>query len=98
MRYKTLPTKGDVDPEMALLQGAYALDAAAEVAEKTNDVEGLLNAAAMWMKYSEAFDHYASNAMPTPDQILGDKKFQIGFGLAPEEEPIAANEEDELDD
>lgn len=97
MTYKKMPASGNVDGETALLQGAAALDAAAVVAEKTNDVEGLLNAAAMWLRFSEAIDHYATvaNAEEAKQQeILKGSTIQIGF-QANSGEIVAEEEENE---
>jgi hypothetical protein len=77
MRYKPMPTKGDINPETALIQGAYSLDAAAEVAERNNDVEGLLNVAAMWVKLSQDFDAFASGALPTEENSRSN--IAVGF-------------------
>lgn len=56
MKYKALPVACDITQETVLLQAVRALDCAALAAEKTSDVEGLLNVAAMWMKFTESLD------------------------------------------
>lgn len=80
MRYKALGPKEDVDPEKCLLQAAQALDAAAEVAEVTNDVEGLLNVSAMWIKFSESVSSFAEFASSHPGEDHESKsKIETGF-------------------
>lgn len=109
MRYKALPKESEVNPEVALLQGALALDAAAEMAEKLNDVEGMLNVAAMWMKFSEGLHGFIEKAQEAEEKAeLKDKegemvktiasKIEVGFqGSKPEADPITVEEEDEVD-
>lgn len=102
MRYKALRRNGEIDAEVALLQGIQALDAACEVAEKTNDVEGLLNGTAMWMKLSETIQGFAEKAAEEarPEGIVKttEPKIEIGFQCAkPDTEPIIA-EEDEVNE
>ena len=81
MRYKA--TRGDIDSQTCLVQAANALDAAAERAEATNDVEGLLNVSAMWMKFSETVENFANYKQ---EQIISEQmaqtspgQFQTGF-------------------
>lgn len=97
MKYKPLPKNSDIDSEVALLQGLLALDTAGEVAEKLNDVEGLIQVSAMWMKYSETIHGFAEAAARGGEtvSISGDPKFRTGFQAAPVEEIIF--EEDEED-
>lgn len=108
MRYKPLPKESHIDPEVALLQGALALDAAGEMAEKLNDVEGLLNVSAMWMKFSETIHGFAEAVEKAEEKAdlkakegemvkNSQPKIDMGFQRAPEpeEEPIMANEEEE---
>lgn len=90
MRYKVLPKDSAIDSEVALLQGLLALDAAAEMAERLNDVEGMIQVSAMWMKYSESIHGFAE-AMERvkEDQNIstsGDPKFRTGFQSSPAEE------------
>lgn len=56
MKYKALSVVCDITQETVLLQAMRALDCAALAAEKTSDVEGLLNVAAMWMKVTESLE------------------------------------------
>jgi hypothetical protein len=63
MKYKPMARDAEVNEASSILQAVYALDAAGVVAETTNDVEGLLNVAAMWMKLGEA----AGQFMPMID-------------------------------
>lgn len=96
MRYKALSKNCDIDSEVALLQGLLALDAAGEVAEKLNDVEGLIQISAMWMKYSETIHGYAEagEAARQSISISGDPKFRTGFQSSSSEE-ITFEEEQE---
>lgn len=108
MRYKALLKDSDIDPEVALLQGALALDAAGERAEVMNDVEGLLNVAAMWMKFSETIHGFAEKVQQAQEKAdlkaregemikTTDPKIDVGFQRSvPDVEPIVV-EEDELD-
>jgi len=85
MRYKVLPKEGDIGPEEALIQATLALDAAGIMAEKINDVEGMLAVGAMWMKFSEAITHYTDpEAQRTPINAGGNNyKTGVGFQAAP---------------
>lgn len=90
MRYKSLPASVDIDPEVALLQAVRALDAAAETAERINDVEGLLNTAAMWMKLSGSIEIVAED---DPKYVrTTEAKFETGFQRT---DIIAEGEENE---
>lgn len=107
MRYKSLPRDSDIDPKVALFQGALALDAAAETAEKINDVEGLLNVAAMWMKFSEQIEGFAEKVEETAEEAelkaregeivkATANKIEMGFCLpSPEADPITVEEEED---
>lgn len=93
VRYKALPKDSDIDSEVALLQGLLALDAAGEVAEKLNDVEGLVQVSAMWMKFSETIQGFAEAAGQNIS-ISGGPKFRTGFQSGVQEE-ITFEEEQE---
>lgn len=104
MRYKALPRDAEIDPEVALLQGASALDAAAEVAEKLNDVEGLLNVSAMWMKFSESIQGFTDRLEEAAakaehkakeGEIVRTSTSKIEMGFQPE--PAIIIEENEED-
>jgi len=80
MRYKVSGTKDEISPEVSLIQAASALDAAAETAERMNDVEGLLQAAGMWMKLSDTIIQFATNLpVEHEEKISEPKKMSIGF-------------------
>lgn len=93
MRYKPLSPKAEIDAEMALLQAVSALDAAAETAEKVNDVEGLLNTAAMWMKMSGTIGHFAEAVAEAEKEevVKTSPRIEMGFCAA----EIIAEEDDE---
>lgn len=81
MRYKA--SRGDIDAQTCLVQAASALDAAAERAEQSNDVEGLLNVSAMWIRFSETVENFSNYKQ---EQVVGDNltqmapgQFQTGF-------------------
>lgn len=81
MRYKA--SRGDIDSQTCLIQAASALDAAAERAEQSNDVEGLLNVSAMWIRFSETvenFNNYQKEQVVV-DHLTETKtgNFQTGF-------------------
>lgn len=105
MIYKKLPKDSEIDPEVALLQGASALDAAGEKAELLNDVEGLLNVAAMWMKFSEQIQEFASKVEEATqkaieaEEIVKSKqsKIEMGFCIPTDEPEIIADEGEEID-
>lgn len=69
MKYKPLPQKADINFLQMMTQAVSTLDAAAEVAERTNDVEGLINTAAMWMKMADIVEGIVAESMlgPFPD-------------------------------
>jgi hypothetical protein len=107
MRYKPLPRDSHIDPEVALLQAASAMDAAGEMAEKLNDIEGLLNVAAMWMKFSEDIHGFAEAVEKAEEKAdlkaregemvkSSSSKIDMGFRPStPDEEPIVIVEEEE---
>lgn len=107
-RYKALRRDADIDPEVALIQGALALDAAGEIAEKTNDVEGMLNVAAMWMKFGESIQTFAEKAEEDAEKAelkaregevvkSGAGKIEMGFQRFIEQpEPVIAEEEENV--
>lgn len=99
MKYKSMPRTGNVSSEIALIQGLHTLDAAATVAEQTQDVEGLLNVAAMWMRFGEVMDAYANGVQPsgTEDKVFVERQFETGFGISHHEDEIAADEEENND-
>lgn len=110
MIYKKLPRQSVIDPEVALIQGAYALDAAGTLAENLNDVEGLLNVAAMWMKFGESIQGYAekveedekkAEAKAKEGEIVkaSSPKIGVGFQCAEPVEPeeITVEEGEEID-
>jgi hypothetical protein len=80
MRYKVSRITDEISPEVTLIQAASALDAAAETAEKMNDVEGLLQTAGMWIKLSSTIMDFAS-AFPTVEheEKIGEPKMSVGF-------------------
>jgi hypothetical protein len=78
MKYKGLSKDAEVDEKSSLLQATFALDAAGEVAERTNDVEGLLNVAAMWMKVGEAVGQFAP-VVPLGKEGLSVTTIPTGF-------------------
>jgi hypothetical protein len=84
MKYKPMPRRGNVSPDAALIQAMYTLDAASQAAEKTDDIEGLLKAATMWVKVSEALDAYASGQKIEVEEIFKDPGFKTGFQKAEE--------------
>lgn len=96
MRYKPLPDEADIGPEESLIQAAYALDAAASMAQKKGDVEGMLAAGAMWIKFGEAVQGFAVEEVRAAE-ILGGKepKMQLGFQGAPVDEITIEGEVDE---
>lgn len=99
MAYKRLPAKGDVDPEQALIQAIYALDSACVVAEKINDVEGLLNGAGLWIKVSEAMDEFAAGktkVIENGELVKSDSKIETGFQRSePVPDDITVEEEND---
>src|SRR4051794_13731362 len=95
--YRPIKRNADIDAEVALIQAATALDAAGVVAETTNDVEGLLNVVAMWMKYGEAltnFTEYVESQGATKQVV---KEVQTGFQRSVPVEPNITVEENEDD-
>jgi len=108
MKYKSLPKDSDIDPEVALLQGATALDVAGEIAERMNDVEGLLNVAAMWMKFSEQIQEFgekveeaekkAENKAKEGEIVkTSTPKIEVGFQCEPDPEEIIVEDGEEID-
>ena len=84
MRYKPMPKDSDIGPEETLVQTAYALDAAGVMAEKLNDVEGMLSVGAMWMKLGETISNMIV-AEEKPKEVIGSKHATgVGFQAAPE--------------
>lgn len=79
MRYKATGPKDQIDAELCLVQAASALDAAAERAEQVNDVEGLLNVSAMWIKFSEAVENFARYKQEESPQEIEGGKLATGF-------------------
>lgn len=111
MVYRKLPRNSVIDPEVALLQGAGALDAAGVIAENMSDVEGLLNVAAMWMKFGEHIQGFvekveeaekkAENAAREGEIVkVTTPKIEMGFQCEkPEADPeeITVEEGEEID-
>lgn len=107
MVYKSLPKDSIIDPETALLQGAAALDAAGVVAEKMSDVEGLLNVAAMWMKFGEQIQGFVEKVEEADKkaeekakegEIVRTNPGKIDMGFRPPSEPeIIVEEGEEID-
>lgn len=101
--YKPLKANAEIDAETALLQAAAALDAAGHTAEKVNDVEGLMNVAAMWMKMSDTITNFTEYV----EQKVGEQggsdvfktspKIEVGFQRAPVEPEIIVEEEENED-
>lgn len=81
-RYKPTGPRALIDAEACLLQAASALDAAAERAENTNDVEGLLNVSAMWMKFSETIEGLAQHRLEQDSPMRSNQEFTTGFQAA----------------
>lgn len=79
MRYKPLPRSVNIGVDTLMVQAASTLDAASEVAETQNDVEGLLNVAAMWMKMAEGMDIMMQNRPPMEDESVKSSTIKTGF-------------------
>ena len=77
MTYKPMNKKGDINAEDMLIQGAFALDEATQLAAKNNDVESLMSLTALWVKMSEEFHIFAAGAMP--DHAPAQSKIATGF-------------------
>lgn len=97
--YKPLPKDADIDPEVALLQSASALDAAGRMAEKLNDVEGMLNVAAMWIKFGEGVYELTSKTEEDLDKAVeagkaARAKIDVGFQVTREEDDGRVDGED----
>jgi hypothetical protein len=92
--YKRLSSKIEIDLETVLLQAASALDAAGVIAERNNDVEGLLNVSAFWMKFGDTLQE--ATASVVEEDMLGTKKFETGFQRIMVTE--AAESDEEVDD
>lgn len=101
-RYKAIGPHAEIDTEVALLQTAACLDAAAIVAERMNDVEGLMNVAAMWMRYGEAltnFTEYAEQQDAARKQIVYQSpKLSTGFQRSDQHDPNIFTEGEKSDD
>jgi hypothetical protein len=98
MIYKKLVRGEDIGAETGLIQSAYALDAAAVTAERQNDVEGMLNVAAMWMKFTDTIVNFHEHVETEKEGEMiktAEAKIEIGFQRSPAEEPIVVEEEDE---
>jgi len=93
-RYKVLSRDAEIDAEVALLQGAMALDAAGEIAEYNRDIEGLLKVSALWMKFSEGIQGFAEKMQEQEEDLvkMDDKKIEIGFCAPSEQITIEENE------
>jgi len=79
MKYKSSGIRDEINPELTLIQAASALDAAAETAEKLNDVEGLLQAAGMWIKLSDTIMQLTSSLPVEHEAKSNDPKVSVGF-------------------
>jgi len=92
-----MPQGSDIGPEESLVQTAYALDAAGVMAEKLNDVEGMLAVGAMWMKLGETISNMVVvEPEPKPSDIIGSNhKTGVGFQAAPVEQDDAIIIEEE---
>lgn len=111
MKYKSLPKDAQIDPEVALLQAASTLDVAGETAERMSDVEGLLNVAAMWMKFGEQIQTFAEKVEEAEKKAehaakegeivkTSQPKIEVGFQCPkPDDEPeeITVEEGEEID-
>lgn len=104
MRYKTLPKGVEIGPEEALLQSASAIDAAGAMAEQNRDVEGLLEVAALWMKFCEGIVGFSEKVEEAQDkQELKEKELvkgntRVGFCLPEpdsDDEGITVEEDDD---
>lgn len=96
--YKPIRRNADIDAEVALIQAAIALDAAGVVAETTNDVEGLLNVVAMWMKYGEALTNFTEYVeQEEAKKVVKESAVQTGFQRSAPVEPDITVEENEDD-
>lgn len=82
MKYKPLPQKAEINFAQMMTQAVSTLDAAAEVAERMNDTEGLINVAAMWVKMADILDGIVAEGILSPFPEDGDKtipKVPTGF-------------------
>jgi hypothetical protein len=99
LKYKVLPSNAEIDPEVALLQSALAVDAAIKLAEANRDVDGMLNGSALWLKISESihdFSDRVQKAEQEHEEIVkaGISKIQTGFCVPdPESADIIAEED-----
>ncbi len=87
MKYKSLPKNSDIDAEMALLQSASLLDIAAETAERMNDVDGLLNTAALWMKFGDQIYGFAEKVGEDKSadiMKMSESRLKLGFQTSEE--------------
>lgn len=85
MRYKPTGPRQDIDAQVCLVQAASALDAAAERAEQTNDVEGLLNVSAMWIKFSETVENFLAYSHELAASDGSEPKITTGFQASAKE-------------
>lgn len=82
MKYKPLPQKADINFAQMMTQAVSTLDAAAEVAERMNDAEGLINVAAMWIKMADILEGIVAEGMLSPfpeDEDKAMMKVPTGF-------------------
>lgn len=97
MTYKILPKDAEIDPEVALLQSALAVDAAIKMAEANRDVDGMLNGSALWLKISESIHDFSDRVLKAEQEHeevvkAGTSKIEMGF-CAPEPDVIKTEEE-----
>lgn len=93
MKYRPLTKNAEINFAAMLTQAVSTLEAAATVAESTQDVEGLLNTTAMFLKLADIVDGMVPLHVEEEDKK---SITQIATGF--QGQGIAADEEEEIND